>query len=154
MPMKATLILADAAQADQAGKAHALGLAWNAIPTPAPAIALVVIVDCPWDQTNTEHKLTIDLLDSDGQPVSFQQGPLGQPMPAVHIEAGFEVGRPPGVPHGSSIRQHLCINIAPGMPLSPNQNYEFRLQVDGEHTDSWLSTFFVIPPQVPPAFPA
>ncbi len=154
MAMQATLILADSAQADQAGKAHALGLAWNAVPSPTPPMALVAIIDCPWDQTNTAHKLEIDLLDSDGQPVSFQQGPLGQPMPALHIEAGFEVGRPPGLPHGSSIRQHLCINIAPGMPLVPGQNYEYRLTVNGDHFDSWLSTFFVMPPQAPPpAFP-
>ncbi|MEP9384538.1 DUF6941 family protein [Nocardioides cheoyonin] len=148
--MKATLLMADAAQWDQAGKVHTLGLGWNVTGSPSPAMALTVLIDCPWDQTNTSHKFTIDLLDSDGSPVSFQQGPLGQPLPAVHIEGEFEVGRPPGLPHGSSLRQQLVINIAPGMPLTPGQNYEFRLTIDDEHFDSWLGTFFVRPQQAAP----
>lgn len=151
--MKGILMLADSAQQDPNGKFHALGATWNVIGTPLPAIALVAIIDCPWDQTNQQHQLVIDLVDTDGRPVSFQQGPLGDAQPAVHVVADFEVGRPPGMPHGNSIRQQLVINMSPGMPLPPGQNYEFRMTIDGQHMDSWLATFYVRAPEVPPAFP-
>ena len=69
--MKGLLILADSAQADANGRIHALGAGWTATPTPTSPIALMVLLDCPWDQTNTKHKLLIELLDTDSQVVSF-----------------------------------------------------------------------------------
>lgn len=140
--MKATLILADAAEASN-GKISVLGMGWSVIGSPTPPIALIVVIDVPWDQTNVKHKLEIDLLDADGKAVSFQQGPLGQQLPAVHIDAEFETGRPPGVPSGTPLREALTIGLGPGMPLKPGEKYEFHLTIDGAHMDSWLATFLV-----------
>lgn len=106
-------------------------------------MALMVLVDCPWDQTNTPHQIEIDLIDADGRPVSFESGPLGDPLPALHIDGQLEAGRPPGTPVGTPIRQTLAINIAGGMPLTPGQKYEFRMTIDGVHVDSWTSTFMI-----------
>lgn len=140
--MKAVLILADATQADAAGKLHALGAGWAVTSTPTPPMGLMVIIDCPWDQTNTQHKIVIDLLDADGRPVSFEAGPMGDPIPAMHIEGDLEAGRPPGMPAGTPIRQTLAIGMAGGMPLAPGK-YEFHMTIDGQHVDSWTSTFTV-----------
>lgn len=149
--MKGTLILADAAQTDPSGKLHTLGLGWSVIGTPTPPMALVVLIDCPWDQANVKHKIEIDLLDADGHQVSFQTGPLGDPQPAVHIEAEFEAGRPPGVPAGTPLRQGLSLVLGPGFPLVGGQKYEFRLTIGGEPMDSSLATFLVRPAL--PGFP-
>ena len=141
--MKGVLILADSAQADPNGRIHALGAGWTVANTPTPPIGLMIFVDCPWDQTNTKHRLLIELLDTDGQVVSFQTDGQGNPEPAVRIETDFEVGRPPGMSKGSPIRQVLTVNITGGLPLVPGQKYEFHLSIDGEHLDSWLSTFLI-----------
>jgi len=149
--MKGTLILADAAQGDPNGKVHALGAGWSVTGSPTPPMALILLIDCPWDETNTKHQVIIDLVDSDGRPVSFETGPLGDPRPAIHIEAHIEAGRPPGLPHGAPVRQQMAIGLGP-MPLSPGQFYEYRLSIGGKVMDSWLATFFVR--EAPPAFPA
>lgn len=150
--MKATLILADAAQHDPAGKVHALGLGWSVIGSPSPPIALVMLIDCPWDETNQKHKMLIELVDADGRTVSFQNGPLGDPQPAVHLEAEFESGRPPGFPPGTPIRQQMVVNMPGGMPLPVDQKYEFRLTIDGNPQDSTLAAFYVRPNPGPPIF--
>ena len=142
--MKAILLLADAAEAVN-GKVSALGAGWSVIGTPSPPLSLVVIIDVPWDQTNQKHKLEIDLLDADGKPVSFEQGPGDEPLPAIHIEAEFETGRPPGVPAGTPLRHSLTVAMGPGMPLKAGEKYEFHMKIDGEHIDSWLATFLVRP---------
>lgn len=142
--MQALLLLADSAQADQAGKVHALGIGWSQTGSPTPPLAILLFIDCPWDQTNRRHKIEITLLDADGHPVSFETGPLGQPVPAVLIEAEFEAGRPPGAPRGTSLRQTpLVINLGPGLPLVPGQKYEFHLKINGEHMDSSMAAFHV-----------
>jgi hypothetical protein len=143
--VKGTIILADSAQDDPNGKLHALGAGWSVTSTPTPPMALLVLLDCPWDQTNKKHKMIIDLVDADGHAVSFGQGPMGNPEPAVHLEIEFEVGRPPGMPPGNPQRQPLSINLGPGMPLTAGQKYEFRMTIDGKHQDSWLSTFMIRP---------
>lgn len=143
--MKALLLLADAGQADNTGKLHALGVGWSVTGTPTPPMAMLIFIDVPWDQTNTKHKLEIQLLDADGQLVTGGVGPLGDPQPLFQVDAEFEAGRPPGIPPGTPIRQTLAIGLAPGMPLIPGEKYEFHMTIDGEHKDGWLSTFMVRP---------
>ena len=140
--MKAILLLADAAQQDANGKVHALGVGWAVTSTPTPPIALIVVVDCEWSETNIKHTISVELVDADGQPVLVGHTPQGEPTPLT-VEAELEVGRPAGLPPGTAIRNHLVINFAPGMPLDPGQKYTFRLTVDGEPQDSWASTFYV-----------
>lgn len=140
--MKATLVLADSCQKDQAaGKLHALGAGWNLTPAPTPPMALMAFIDCPWDQTNQKHKIVIELVDSDGHVVTGGTGPLGNPEPAVRIEAEIEVERPPGVTPGSPIREFLALNLPPGMPVAPDQTYEFRMTINGKPVDGWLARF-------------
>lgn len=144
--MKATLLLADSAQASPDGKAHALGLGWAVTGSPSPPIALVLFLECDWNETNAKHKLEIELVDADGKPVSFGAGPLGNAEPAIHLELEFEVGRPPGLPAGMGQRQAFAINIEPGMPLTPGQSYEFRMKVDKKPIANWGAQFYVRQP--------
>lgn len=142
-PVRATLLLADAGQADSQGKVHALGLGWSITSTPTPPIAVAILIECPWDETNTKHQMLIELVDADGYPVSFRDDSLGNPEPAVRIEGEFEVGRPAGALAGSPLRQPFVVNVGPGLPLVAGQKYEFRLRIDGEPMDSTLGAFMV-----------
>lgn len=70
-----------------------LGLGWRQCQTPTPPFALVMFLDIDWDETNKQHKLTCQLLDTDGQPVVVQ-GPQGPQR--ILFEAAAEAGRLPG----------------------------------------------------------
>ncbi len=145
--MKITLFLADAAQADaQSGKINALGLGWRQCQTPTPAFTLVLFVDIDWDETNKQHKLTCQLLTTDGEPV-VMQGPGGPQR--ILFEAAAEAGRPPGAIHGTSVRMPLTLNIPAGMPLEPGI-YEWRVEVEGLEKATAVEAFVVIGPGLPP----
>src|SRR4249920_3888109 len=95
--MHATMLLCDHAEA-VSGKLYLLGAGWNVLFTSgAPAnIALAVLIEVPWDQTNQRHQMRAELLTSDGHRVEID----GQP---VVVEGEFELGRPAGVKPGSSL---------------------------------------------------
>jgi hypothetical protein len=134
--MKLTLMLADSAQAVD-NKLFILGGGWTLLgPTPGPT-AIAILIEVPWDETNRQHVLKLELVDSDGQPVMVNtpQGP--QPL---QIAANFEVGRPPGIAPGSAITMPMAINLGP-LPVKPATRYEWRCSVDGTAKDEWTLTF-------------
>jgi hypothetical protein len=148
--MKISLLLADAAQADaQSGKVNALGLGWRQCQTPTPAFALVLFLDIDWDETNKQHKLTCQLLTTDGEPVVVT-GPHG--VQRISFEAAAEAGRPPGAIHGTSVRMPLTLNIPPGMPLEAGI-YEWRVEVEGFEHATAVEAFVVVGPSHPPTPP-
>jgi len=138
--MKVTVLLADSAQADQAGKVHALGLGWTLTGSPSPPMAVVLLIDVEWTETNQKYRVKAELLTADGRPV-MAEGPAA-PVP-VAFEGEFEVGRPPGIPHGTPGRLPVAVNIGPGLPLVPGQRYVWRATVDGHHEDGWDAGFLV-----------
>lgn len=138
--MEATLLLADSAQTDAAGKVHALGLGWSVTSTPGPPFALVVLIRVPWTATNQRHQLTLTLLDADGQP--FPGSADGSPTDPVRIEGEFEAGRPPGIPPGMSIDQSLSVNVSPGLPFVAGETYEWRMTIDGQTEPGWSARFW------------
>ena len=85
-------------------------------------ISLAILIEVPWDEANTEHRLRAYLLTEDGQPVSAPHGE------ALEVDGGFEVGRPPGVKPGSTLNTPLAINFN-ALALEPG-GYEWRLEVD------------------------
>lgn len=113
---------------------HALGVGIKQLPTPLPAIAIIVELSTPWDETNREHHAKIDLVTQDGHPVMLGTDQNGNTVPLV-MEMGFEVGRPPGVAPGSSMESYQVLNVAPNMPLTPG-TYEWRLSVNGDPAGS------------------
>jgi hypothetical protein len=145
--MKISLFLADAAHADaQSGKVHALGLGWRQCQTPTPPFALVVFLDIDWDETNKQHKLTCQLLTTDGEPVVVMGAHGAQP---ILFEAAAEAGRPPGSIHGTSVRMPLTLNIPAGIPLEPGL-YEWRVEVEGFEQATAVEAFVVLGAAHPP----
>jgi hypothetical protein len=138
--MRATVLLADSAQADAANnKIHALGIGWSVTSTPTPAAAVVVILKVPWTATNTKHTVHLSLVDSDGQPV---RPGGGDPL---EVDGEFELGRPAGLPPGTEIDHNFVLNLSPGIPLPSGQMYEWRLSIDGRHEEDWVARFYVRP---------
>lgn len=137
--MRLTLLLADAAE-DANGKVSALGLGWTVTSTPTPPMAIVVLLDIGWDETNRDIDLHLGLFDADGRPVTVP-GPFGdQPL---EVSAKAQAGRPPGVPPGTEMRMPLTVALGPGLPLTPGQRYEWRARLDGHHEVGWNAAFTV-----------
>lgn len=134
--MKVTLLLCDHAQVSD-GKLYVLGAGWS-VTGPGPInMAVGIIVDVPWDRTNHEIVMTLELRESDGQLVT-QPGPAG-PVP-VSVDAGFEVGRPPGVAAGSHIPVAFAVPIQ-NMQLTPGRRFYWQLTADRETHDDWTLHF-------------
>ena len=136
--MRATLILADSAQVDPAGKVHLLGGGWSITGSPLGAFAVVVLIAVEWSETNEPHRAVLRLEDADGRVVSI----AGDEPSAIQQEHDFEVGRPAGVPVGSSVDVPVVWNFGPGMPL-PTGRYLWRLEIDGETREPWSLPFVV-----------
>lgn len=134
--MKVTMLLADSAQ-EVNGKLYILGGGWSVAGVSAPS-AVAMKFDVPWDRANQPYQITLELLTADGEPV-LVQGPAGDEVP-VRIEGQLEVGRPPGLKPGTPIDAAMAINLGP-LPLQPDQRYQWRLSVDGDHDDDWTLGF-------------
>jgi hypothetical protein len=144
--MQASVLLADSAQTDPANKVHALGLGWSVTSTPTPPSAVVVLIKVPWHATNMKHSFDLRLLDGDGQAVMLGKDPMTGEAAPLLAQGDFEVGRPPGLPHGMPIDQAFALNIG-SLELRPGQIYEWRLEIDGHHQEEWSAKFYTRPPQ-------
>jgi len=144
MPIRATIMLADSAQA-VGGKLYILGGGWNMVNGPV-ASAIAVLFNVSWDLGNTRHTWRLELVDSDNQPVRVPQ-PEGEPQP-IYVAGEFEVGRPEGYPQGAELVSPLAVQLGP-LPLAPGR-YVWRLLIDGEEpTDAERAVFTVVPPPAP-----
>jgi hypothetical protein len=137
VPFHVTLMLADAAQAVD-NKLYILGGGWSIIgPTPAPS-AIALHIKVPWDEANVRHRMRLELVTSDGDPVTVSTPGVGdQPL---FIESEFEVGRPPGLKRGTPIDLSIAINLGP-VPLAPDSRYEWRLSIGAESHEDWRMPF-------------
>jgi len=133
-------MLADAAQAVD-NKLYVLGGGWSITgPAPVPS-AIALHLKVPWDQSNVQHHLRLELVDSDGGPVMVPGEAGEEPL---RIESDFEVGRPPGLAAGTPIDVSLAINMAP-LPLEPARRYEWRLTINEESDENWRLAFSTRP---------
>jgi hypothetical protein len=121
--MDATLLLCDHAEA-VGGKLYINGGGWNVLLRPGVPVnvSLAILIEVPWDEADTQHRLRAYLLTEDGEAVS---GPHGD---ALEVEGDFEVGRPPGLKPGSTLNTPLAINFN-ALTLDSG-GYEWRLEVD------------------------
>jgi hypothetical protein len=130
-------MLCDAAEAVN-GKLYILGGGWSVTgPAPAPS-ALAIKVDVPWTEANRKIPVVVELLTADGGVVNLSDA-LGNPQP-VKIGLEIEVGRPPGVPHGTPLDATLAFAVPP-LPLDPDGRYEWRLTIDNETKAHWRVAF-------------
>ena len=136
--VKVTAMLADYATAAD-GKLIAVGAGWNVIgPQPVP-FAFAMLVEVPWQLTNKQHTVRLELIDLDGNAVT----PIGAEDPAA-VEVQFEIGRPPGLRPGCMLPVPLPINHGP-LPLPPGGHFEWRLTVNGEAREDWRLAFSTRP---------
>jgi hypothetical protein len=92
MPIRATLILADSAQAI-AGKLYILGAGWNITSGDIPsAVAVMLHVSC--DLANTVHEWQLELIDSDDRPVMVSTRE-GEEQQAIVASAGLRLADRP-----------------------------------------------------------
>lgn len=115
-----------------------VGAGWETLNGPGP-MGIGVIFEVSWNETNIPSRLKIDLVDQDGHPVVVPT-PAG-PQPVL-VEAGFEVGRPPGSLHGASFVGTFAFNTAP-IPFQHSGRYRWRLFVNEEANDEWQRAFTV-----------
>ena len=135
--MRAIVLLADAAVADQAsGKVHLLGAGWTITGSPLPGHAVVALVGVPWDQREFLDRLE----DLSATP---HAGGVDQRIAVpVALEGKLEVGRPPGLPPGSVIDAPFVVSFPPGLPLSPGR-YVWQLEINEEQQEAWSAGFLV-----------
>lgn len=138
--MKVTMLLCDAAQS-VGGKLHILGGGWSVTgPDPVPS-AIALLIQVPWDLANEKHQFTLDLVDTDGNPVQI---PTPEGERSLRIEGEFETGRPAGLKPGTPLEFAAAITIPP-QPLEPGGRFEWRLSVDEETREDWTLPFSVRP---------
>jgi hypothetical protein len=127
-PIGFKLILCTSAVADQVhGTLHMLGAGWSVTTSPTTPQAIALLIKVPWDRANQKLPVRVELLDADGQAV-FLSGPAGPQ--AVLTTAEIEVGRPPGIAHGSDLDASLALNF-PQLPLAPGR-YQWRADIAGD----------------------
>lgn len=143
--MRATVLVADSAQV-VAGKVFALGLGWDNIGTPTPPHAVVILLDIDWNETNQQFQMRAELVDSDMNPVTIPT-PLGEQP--IALEGQLEVGRPAGLPPGSSVRVPFAASVGP-LNLTPGHRYEWRVTINGQHQEGWSESFTIRAQPVPP----
>ena len=135
------MLLADAAQ-EVGGKLYILGGGWSVTgPTPTP-MAIALKLEVPWDQTNVQHTLLLELVDEDGEPV-LATDDQGEQVP-LQVTGEFEAGRPPGIKPGTPIDSALAVNFGP-LQLEPGRRYQWRLSIDGDTDEDWTLGFSTRP---------
>jgi hypothetical protein len=137
--MKATMLLADYAVVSD-GKLTIVGGGWSQTGPDPAAFGIGLLIQVPWDQANTPHTFSVELLDADGSPVSFETDDDADEQP-VAFGGDFEVGRPPGLKPGTPLDFPVAVNSTP-LPLEPGR-YEWRLTIDGESRADWTLPFTV-----------
>jgi hypothetical protein len=134
------MLLCDAAQVAE-GKLYILGGGWSITgPEPMPS-AIAIKIDVGWHETEKMHHWELFLIDADGEPVMFDTPEGRQP---VEIRGDFQVGRPEGIPAGSSVDFALAVNIGP-LPLTTATRFTWRLSIDGVSEEDWSLAFTTRP---------
>jgi hypothetical protein len=136
--VKATMLLADYAVVSD-GKLTIVGGGWSQTGPEPAAFGIGLLIQVPWDQANTPHAFSVELLDADGSPVSFETDDADEQP--VAFGGDFEVGRPPGLKPGTPLDFPVAVNSTP-LPLDPGR-YEWRLTIDDESRADWTLPFTV-----------
>ena len=93
-------------------------------------LGIGIIVTVPWNLTDQQYEVEIQLVTEDGQPVLVPLSP-GSTQP-VQIRLAFYVGRPPTITIGDDQQVCLAANM-PGLPFAALGKYEFIVRIDGNN---------------------
>ena len=131
------MLLADYAAVSD-GKLTIVGGGWSQTGPEPASFGIGLLIQVPWDQANTRHSFSVELLDADGAAVGFEEDEDADQVVAFGGE--FEVGRPPGLKPGTPLDVPIAINL-PGPPIPPGGRFEWRLSVNGESDENWRLPF-------------
>jgi len=126
------IILADAAEVVN-NKLYLIGGGWEALtidsgfPVQHPC-AVAVSFKVPWNETNQQHNIEIEIADQDGKPL-------------VAINGQVEVGRPPGIPLGQAQTVRMAVALA--LHLEHPGTYVIVSRIEGQ--ESRRIQFYVVP---------
>jgi hypothetical protein len=123
------MLLCDDAQA-VGGKLYVLGGGWsvfNREVTPRARMSLAVKLAVPWSRATEQIQIEAHLRTDQGEPVQQQ---TEQGAQAVRAEGQMEVGRPPGLRHGTPLDAVFVLNFD-GLDLTPG-GYVWELRLGGE----------------------
>ena len=128
--MRAKTLLADSAEVRE-GLLFLLGGGWTEV-GPAPQFfAIAGLIEVEWDEANAKHAIEFTFEDEDGAPLLVPTPSGEQP---VKIRSEFEVGRPAGVPRGTSFIVPIAVNVVP-LPWIPGRRYVVKCILDGGEAD-------------------
>jgi hypothetical protein len=118
-----SFLVADHAEAVK-GKLYVTGGCWNQItvsqlPAIHPHLTVAAALHVPWQATNQQHTLHLDLVDADGL------SQLAEPL-----QGSFETGRPPGMRSGDEAVVVMAFNFN-SLQVDSAGIQEFVLAVDG-----------------------
>jgi hypothetical protein len=131
------MLLADYAVVSD-GKLTIVGGGWSQTGPEPSSFGIGLLIQVPWDQANTLHSFSVELVDSDGAAVVLETEEEEQ---SVAFGGEFEVGRPPGLKPGTPLDFPVAVNSTP-LPLEPGR-YEWRLMIDGQSREDWTLPFTV-----------
>ncbi len=133
------MLLADYAVVSD-GKLTIVGGGWSQTGPELSSFGIGLLIQVPWDQANTRHSFSVELLDADGEEVVLDTDDE-EGEQAVAFGGEFEVGRPPGLKPGTPLDFPVAVNSTP-LPLEPGR-YEWRLMIDGTSREDWTLPFTV-----------
>jgi hypothetical protein len=121
------LILADRAEAI-GGKLYMMGGAWDQIAvvdfTKPILFSIALGITIPWNATNIDHKLQVQLMDEDGTRL-------------FSVDGSFKTGRPPQLPQGASQNNVLTFAAAAVLPRAGSYTVEATLNESNSHSVSF-----------------
>jgi hypothetical protein len=133
------MLLADYAVVSD-GKLTIVGGGWSQTGPEPASFGIALLIQVPWDQSNTRHTFNVELLYADGAHVVLET-PEEEEEQAVAFGGEFEVGRPPGLKPGTPLDFPVAVNSTP-LPLEPGR-YDWRLTIDGATREDWTMPFTV-----------
>lgn len=125
--MEINLLLADSAQIDPGGKAHALGIGWARTISPTPPMGILVLISIMPDESqflNQTLEIDVFLVDQDENPVAPNDPNAGSNAFRVHWEV--ETSYPQNQQEGLPIGYPLALNIGPGLPIPAGHLYAWK----------------------------
>ena len=119
------MLLCDAAQAI-GGKLYILGGGWSMLAKAQPRanMSLAIKLTVPWSRSNERIHVAAALITDEGEDVT-QVGEL-----PVRAEGELELGRPPGLRHGTPLDATLVMNFE-GLDLELG-GYVWELRIGGD----------------------
>ena len=152
---RVTVLLADYASADAAGKINMIGAGyvlagWDSGTNSTAPMHVAVIMDVAGRHAGEQFTFELELRDTSLSEVVSLPGPTGQSQ-ALRVSQLALAERPmvPGLhlPQDVPCRVQLTLGFPNGLPLVPGHHYSWQLKIDGQRRPNWSADFFV--PDVP-----